>query len=204
MATGTIGAGSKCYVSIKDIEPSSTGSTGSTWKLHSTGHECREFATASETASGVENIITTFDQCKTHCSANVFMDYKVRDGRTDDTHYCICSDTCTLDADPKYDVYCNGANCLAPALTPASWRELSTCDATMVATPQSKGEEWTLLVKKDATDASPVWQHASVDINVATFGGSKVSLQFRGVKVRGHAAVDDIYYSSTMVHFEVY
>ena len=106
MATGTIGAGSKCYVSIKDIEPSPSGSSSGTWKV--------------------------------------------------------------------------------PALTPTSWRELSTCDATMVATPQSKGEEWTLLVKKDATDSSPVWQHASVDINAATFGGSKVALQFRGVKVRGH------------------
>ena len=49
----------------------------------------------------------------------------------------------------------------APASTPASWRALSACDATMVATPVTKGRDWTLLVKKDATDASPVWQYVN-------------------------------------------
>jgi len=94
----------------------------SAWQLHSAGHECTEAVVGS-------NIMATFEQCKAHCAGNAFMDYKARDSSTDGTHYCICSDACTLSAPyPAYDVYrCTLASCPAP--TPGGYLQLNS-DAT--------------------------------------------------------------------------
>jgi hypothetical protein len=66
--------------------------------LYKAGYECLAYKGSA--------IYGTLAQCKAHCKKSQFLDYKARDGRTDGTHYCICSDDCSQTAVyPEYDIY---------------------------------------------------------------------------------------------------
>ena len=60
-----------------------------------------------EHVKGMKASYVTFAECEKKCKKHRYMDFKARDGRSDNTHYCMCSDICTASPYPAYDIYKN-------------------------------------------------------------------------------------------------